>query len=63
MALTVYQSPDQNLDFFLSSITVALDHYLQYYEDFIKLGDFNKSEDNPEMQSFLSQQDYKNIIK
>ena len=34
---------------------VGLDHYLQHYEDFIILGDFNENEHNPKMQYFLSQ--------
>ena len=35
--------PFQNLDYFLSSITAVLDHYLQHYKDFIILGYFNES--------------------
>ena len=42
---------------------VVLDHYLQHYEDFIILGDFNESEHSPKMQSFLNLQGCKNIIK
>ena len=61
--------PDQELDYLLSSITVVLDlnkrHYedLQHYEDFIILHDFNESEHNRKMQSFLNQQGFKNTIK
>ena len=42
LAVSIYRSPDQKLDYFLSSITIVLDHYLQNYEDFIILGDFNE---------------------
>ena len=61
--------PDQELDYLLSSITVVLDlnkrHYedLQHYEDFIILHDFNESEHNRKMQSFLNQRGFKNTIK
>ena len=35
LVVTIYRPPDPNLDDFSSSITVALDHYLQHYEDFL----------------------------
>ena len=63
LVVTTYRPLDQNLDYFLSSITAALDHYLQYFEDFSILADFIEREHNPKMQSFLSQQGCKNIIK
>ena len=49
--------------YFLSSITDLLDHYLKSYEDFIVIGDFNESETNPALDSFLDEQKCKNIIK
>ena len=42
---------------------VGLDHYLQHYEDFIILGDFNENEHNPKMQYFFNQQECRNIMK
>ena len=63
LLVTIYRPPNQNLDHYLSSIKVVLDHYLQSYEDFIILGDFKEKELNPKIQSFLSQQGCKNIIK
>ena len=63
LVVSIYRSPDQKLDYSLFSITVALDHYLQHYKDFIILDDFNESAHNPKMQSFLSQQGCKNIMK
>ena len=61
--LPIYQPPDQNLDYFLSSITDLLDHYLTSYEDFVIMGDFNANESNPAMETFLNQHKCKNIIK
>ena len=55
--------PDQELDYLLSSITVVLDLNKRHYEDFIILHDFNESEHNRKMQSFLNQQGFKNTIK
>ena len=44
--MSIYRPPDQKLDYFLSPILdygCAFDHYLQHYEDFIILCDFNES--------------------
>ena len=50
-------------DYFLSSVTVFLDHYLKSYEDFVIMGDFNANESNPAMETFLNQHKCKNIIR
>ena len=61
--LFLYIDPDQNLDYFLSSITGLLDHYLKSYDDFVIMGDFNANESNPVMETFLNQHKLQNIIK
>ena len=63
LVVSIYRPPDQNLDYFLSSITSLLDHYLTIYEDFVIMGDFNVNESNPVMETFLNQHNWKNIIK
>ena len=64
LVVSIYRPPEQNLDYFLSSITGLLDHYLtKSYEDFVIMGDFNANESNPAMETFLSQHKCKNIIK
>ena len=63
LVVSIYRPPDQNLDYFLSSITSLLDHYLTIYEDFVIMGDFNVNESNPVMETFLNQDNCKNIIK
>ena len=63
LVVSIYRPPDQNLDYFLSSITSLLDHYLTIYEDFVIMGDFNINESNPVMETFLNQHNCKNIIK
>ena len=45
----------------MSFITDLLDHYLKTYEDFIVIGEFNKSEVSPAMDSFLDEQKCKNF--
>ena len=44
-----------------SSITHLVDYYLTTYEDFIVIGDFNKSETSLAVDSFLDEQKCKNI--
>ena len=63
LVVSIYRPPDQNLDYFLSSITGLLDHYLKSYEDFVIMGDFNANESNPAMETFLNQHKCKNIVK
>ena len=63
LVVSIYRPPDQNLDYFLSSITSLLDHYLTIYKDFVIMGDFNVNESNPVMETFLNQHNCKNIIK
>ena len=62
LVVSIYWPPDQNLDYFLSSITGLLDHYLTSSEDFAIMGDFNANESNPAMETFLNQHKCKNII-
>ena len=40
LVVSIYRPPNQNLDYFLSSITCLLDHYLKSHEDFVIMGDF-----------------------
>ena len=49
------------LEYFLSSITDLLDHYLTIYEDFTVLADFSESETSPALDLFLGEQKCKNI--
>ena len=52
LVVSMYQPPDQNLDYFLPSITGLLDHYLNSYKDFVIMVDFNASESNPAVETF-----------
>ena len=65
LVVSIYRPPDQNLDYFLSSITGLLrfTYYLKSYEDFVIMGDFNATESNPVMETFLNQHKCKNIIR
>ena len=55
LVASIYRPPDQNLDYFLLSITGLLDHYLNSYEGFVIMGDFNATESNPTIETFLNQ--------
>ena len=63
LVVSIYRPPDQNLDYFLSSITGLLDYYYKSYEHFVIMGDFNANESNPSMETYLNQHKCKNIIK
>ena len=63
LVTSIYRPPDQKIAYFLSSTTDLLDNYLKTYEDIIVIGDFNESETNPALDSFLDEQKCKNIIK
>ena len=53
--VSIYRPPDQNLDYFLSSIAGLLHLCLKSYEDFVIMGNFNANESNPTMETFLNQ--------
>ena len=64
LVVSICRPPDQKLlDYFLSSITGLLDHYLKSSEDFVLMGDFNTNESNSVKETFLSQHKCKNLIK
>ena len=62
LVVSIYRPPDQNLDYFLSSIIGLLDHYLKSYEYFVIMGDFNANESNPAMETCFYCHKCKNII-
>ena len=64
LVVSICRPPDQKLlDYFLSSITGLLDHYLKSSEDFVLMGDFNTNQSNSVKETFLSQHKCKNLIK
>ena len=54
LVVSIYRPPDQNLDYFLSSIAGLLHLCLKSYEDFVIMGNFNANESNPAMETFLN---------
>ena len=62
LVVSIYRPPDQNLDYFLTSIIGLLDHYLKSYEYFVIIGYFNANESNPAMETCLHCRKCKNII-
>ena len=63
LVASIYRTPEQNFDYFLSSLTGVLDQYLKSYEDFVIMGDFNANESNAAAETFLNQHKCKNVIK
>ena len=58
-----YHPPNQNDNYYFDSLTKALDLYNDYYDKFLLAGDFNAEENEPCLNSFLSQYDAKNLVK
>ena len=61
--LSIYQPPNQNINFFLNKLSEALDIYSKYYENIFIFGDFNASPENSDMIDFVSNQCLSNPIK
>ena len=60
---SIYRLPRQNINYFLNSISEALDFYLKHYENIFILGDFNATLSNPHLTLFLENKNLKSIIE
>jgi len=63
LIVSIYRPPSKNLKYFLSNITEMIDYYLQTYENFLILGDFNEIPESNTMKAFLKEQNCDNLIK
>ena len=58
-----YHPPSQNDKYFFDHLGKALDTYSDRYDNFLLIGDFNSEEDEPCLNTFLSDYDAKNLVK
>ena len=58
-----YRPPNQSAEYFFKQTGYALDTYNQIYETFLFAGDFNSEESEPCLSEFLSNHDFKNLVK
>ena len=58
-----YHRPKQNDNYYFQKVTHALDIYAKDYQRFLLAGDFNMEEHEPIFNSFLYQQNSKNLVK
>ena len=58
-----YHRPKQNDDYYFDHVTHALDFYARSYDKFLLAGDFNSEEHQLSLNSFLNQQNSKNLVK
>ena len=58
-----YHRPKQNDDYYFDKLTYALDIYAKDYQKFLLTGDFNIEDHEPILNSFLYQQNSKNLVK
>ena len=58
-----YRPPNQSAEYFFKQTGHALDTYNQIYEKLLFAGDFNLEESEPCLSEFLSNHDFKNLVK
>ena len=66
LLLGTYSPPSQNKSYFLNSLSNSLDLYINNYEKFILLGDFNmnvRTSIEPILSDFLDRYEAKNLVK
>ena len=61
--LSLYRTPNQNINFLLEKLPVALDIYSKLYENICIFDDFNATPENNDMINFMSNQCLSNLIK
>ena len=61
--LSIYQPPNQSINFFLDELLEALDIYSKHYKNICIFGDFNLTLENNDMINFMSNQCLSNLIK
>ena len=61
--LSIYRPSNQNVNFFLDTLSEALDIYSKHYENIFIFGDFNATPENNDKINFMSNQCLSNLIK
>ena len=62
LLIFIYRNPEQNLIYFLDSLTKIIYYYSLDFENFIIIGDFNEDISNSNMNFFLSVHSLKSLI-
>ena len=57
-----YRPPSQNDLWFISELNLALNFFSPIYENFVLLGDFNLSTENPDLKNFMCSFDLERLI-
>ena len=60
---SVYRPPTQSQDNLFENLGRALDHYSDNYENFMFIGDFNMTETEEQLKTFLELYSLKNLVK
>ena len=61
--LSIYQPPNQNIDFFLDKLSEARDIYSKHYENSCIFGEFNTTPEYNDMINFMYNQCLSNLVK
>ena len=62
MVLATYRPPSSSIPQYLNSIGNAIDFYSKCYQNIVLLGDFNITETEVEMNTFLEDYDLSNLV-
>ena len=62
LLLSSYRPPSQNDLSFISELNLALNFFSPIYENFVLLGDFNLSTENPNLKNFMCSFDLESLI-
>ena len=63
LVIVIYTPPSQCKSYFITELTKVLDKCRSNFENIVVLGDFNIEPTNQEMTTFMSDNDFINIIK
>ena len=63
LVVAIYTAPSQCKSYFITELTKVLDKCRSNFENSVLLGDFNMEPANQEMTTFMSDNDFINIIK
>ena len=63
LVISIYRSPSQNSEYFLNNLTVMIDFFVDTYDNYLIIGDFNIEQSDPSLKAFLNSNNLSNLIK
>ena len=63
LVISIYHPPSQNLEYFLNKLTKMIAFFVDTYENYLIMGDFNIERSDPSLKIFLNSKNLYNLIK